>query len=87
METADQAYLDCVRDILEHPVFQSMDEYIQHGNTTCKEHCMRVSYLSYRICVRRGPDCFTTCFYMTGIPMGKRRGIGFMALPIPGQPL
>ena len=56
METADQAYLDCVRDILEHPVFQSMDEYIQHGNTTCKEHCMRVSYLSYRICVRFGLD-------------------------------
>ena len=43
MEMKDQEYLECVRDILDHPVFQSMDEYIQHGNTTCKEHCMMVS--------------------------------------------
>ena len=54
MEMKDQEYLDCVRDILDHPVFQSMDEYIQHGNTTCKEHCMRVSYMSYRLCRRMG---------------------------------
>ena len=54
MEMKDQEYLDCVRDILDHPVFQSMDEYIQHGNTTCKEHCMRVSYVSYRLCRRFG---------------------------------
>lgn len=32
----DEEYMDCVRDILCHPVFQSMDRYIQHGNTTCK---------------------------------------------------
>ena len=31
------------------PFFQSMDNYFQHGNTTCKEHCIRVSYMSYRI--------------------------------------
>ena len=54
MEMKDQEYLECVRDILDHPVFQSMDEYIQHGNTTCKEHCMRVSYVSYRLCRRFG---------------------------------
>ena len=54
MEMKDQEYLECVRDILDHPVFQSMDEYIQHGNTTCKEHCMRVSYMSYRLCRRMG---------------------------------
>ena len=54
MEMKDQEYLECVRDILDHPVFQSMDEYIQHGNTTCKEHCMRVSYVSYRLCRRIG---------------------------------
>ena len=56
MVIEDPEYLDCVRDILDHPVFQSMDEYIQHGNTTCKEHCMRVSYLSYRFCRRFGGD-------------------------------
>lgn len=52
----DLGYLDCVRDILAHPVFQSMDEYIQHGDTTCKSHCIQVSYLAYRICISRGWD-------------------------------
>ena len=50
----DPEYLDCVRDILDNPVFQSMDKYFQHGHTTCKEHCIRVSYLSYRLCRRYG---------------------------------
>lgn len=50
----DDGYLNCVRDILEHPVFQSMDQYIQHGHTTCMNHCIQVSYLSYRICRRYG---------------------------------
>ncbi len=50
----DAAYMECVRDILEHPVFNSMDQYIQHGNTTCRTHCIQVSYLAYRICRRYG---------------------------------
>ena len=50
----DSGYMDCVKDILEDPVFQSMDNYFQHGNTTCKEHCIRVSYMSYRMCRRYG---------------------------------
>lgn len=52
----DNGYLGCVEDILAHPVFQSMDQYIQHGNTTCKAHCIQVSYMSYRICRARGWD-------------------------------
>ena len=50
----DAAFMECVRDILEHPVFNSMDQYIQHGNTTCRTHCIQVSYLAYRICRRYG---------------------------------
>lgn len=50
----DQEYLECVSDILESPVFQSMDQFIQHGDTTCKDHCIMVSYMSYQICKRRG---------------------------------
>ena len=34
--TEDEEYMECVKDILCHPVFQSMDQYIQHGSTTCK---------------------------------------------------
>ena len=52
--TGDQEYMECVRDILEHPVFQSMDQYIQHGTTTCKAHCIQVSYLGYKLCKRFG---------------------------------
>lgn len=52
----DQEYLECVRDILENPVFQSMDRFIQHGDTTCKDHCIKVSYMSYQISKRRGWD-------------------------------
>lgn len=50
----DSDYIDCVRDILDSPVFQSMDNYIQHGDTTCKAHCIKVSYMGYCICRRLG---------------------------------
>lgn len=53
---ADPDYVECVKDILEHPVFQSMDRYIQHGSTSCKAHCIQVSYLSYSLCRRFGWD-------------------------------
>lgn len=52
----DAEYVSMVRDILEHPVFCSMDQYYQHGRTTCREHCIRVSYLTYRICRKTGRD-------------------------------
>lgn len=55
----DEEYLDCVRDILDHPVFQSMDQFIQHGNTTCKAHCIQVSYMSYCLCRKFGWDSRT----------------------------
>lgn len=52
----DLDYMECVEDILKHPVFQSMDEFIQHGDTTCKCHCIQVSYMSYCICKAKGWD-------------------------------
>ncbi len=52
----DLEYMDCVRDILDSPVFQSMDRFMQHGDTTCKAHCIKVSYMSYCICKRLGWD-------------------------------
>mgnify|MGYP000007698962 CR=1 FL=1 len=51
---SDPEYMECVSDILDHPVFQSMDQYIQHGTTTCKCHCIQVSYLAYTWCKRFG---------------------------------
>lgn len=52
----DEEYLECVRDILDSKVFQSMDQFIQHGHTTCKEHCIQVSYIAYEMCRNRGWD-------------------------------
>ena len=46
----DPEYLACVQDILESEVINSMDRFIQHGDTTCKAHCIQVSYMSYCIC-------------------------------------
>ena len=52
--TWDEEYLDSVKDILDHPVFRSMEQYIQHGTTTCLEHSIRVSYMAYRLCRKFG---------------------------------
>ncbi len=52
----DQLYMDCVAGIIDHPVFLSMDNFMQHGDTTCKVHCIKVSYMSYCICRRLGWD-------------------------------
>ena len=50
----DKEYMACVQDIITHPVFLSMEQYIQHGSTTCRAHCIQVSYLSYQICRKYG---------------------------------
>lgn len=52
----DHEYMECVADIMNHPVFQSMEQFIQHGHTTCRAHCIQVSYMSYQICRRKGWD-------------------------------
>lgn len=52
----DIDYLSCVSDILNHEIFQSLDQYIQHGATTTKVHSIQVSYLSFKLCTRLGWD-------------------------------
>lgn len=52
----DEEYMEYVGDILAHPVFQSMEEYIQHGHTTCRVHCIQVSYMAYKLSKRFGLD-------------------------------
>lgn len=46
----DKAYLECVYDIMSHEKFKEMDNFIQHGSTTTLDHCLEVSYVSYKIC-------------------------------------
>ena len=90
----DPGYMECVADILDHPVFQSMDQYIQHGTTTCKCHCIQVSYLAYKLCKRFGGNWRSAAragllhdlFYTTGTRTPGKQEIISMALPTRGQP-
>ena len=48
----DPLYYSCVKDIFENKAFQSMSQFIQHGSTTTRAHCIQVSYLAYRLALR-----------------------------------
>jgi len=43
-------YNDCISDLIETEIVQSMDQYIQHGDITCLDHCENVSLKSYKVC-------------------------------------
>jgi uncharacterized protein len=49
-------YKACVVDMINSPVVQSMEKFIQHSDISCFEHCINVSYNSYLICMRLGLD-------------------------------
>ncbi len=52
----DVLYIEAVSDIISSVHFKKMDEFIMHGTTTCLEHCIDVSYMTYKICRRYGLD-------------------------------
>ena len=56
----DRTYMSCVCDIMDTKPFQKMEDYIQHGTTTTLEHCISVSYLSYKISRFLGLDYVST---------------------------
>lgn len=41
---------DIISDIINHPTTQQMKKYRQHYDCTCFDHCLAVSYYSYKIC-------------------------------------
>ena len=51
------AFEACVRDLLTSDAVLRMDAFIQHGDFTCLEHCMLVSYYSYLCCRLLRLDC------------------------------
>lgn len=53
---SDAGYRDAVADLWNSWAVQSMEQYCQHGTTTCLRHSVRVSYLSYRYCLELGLD-------------------------------
>jgi uncharacterized protein len=46
----DAEYRDCVSLLIENEKILSMDAFIQHSDITCLDHCIYVSYMSYRLC-------------------------------------
>jgi len=54
--SSEREYEECVRDLIQHEIVLSMRDFIQHGNTSCLEHSLYVSYSSYLICKRLGFD-------------------------------
>ena len=52
----DEEYIALVEDILGNDKFQSMENFIQHGTTTCLSHSISVSYMSYVYCKKHRLD-------------------------------
>ena len=49
MGIKDKKYYFCIRDLIETDIVKSMGKYIQHGSVTTLEHCINVSYDSYKL--------------------------------------
>ena len=45
----NKEYFSCIQDLIESDPVKLMDTFIQHGHTTTLEHCINVSYLSYKV--------------------------------------
>lgn len=43
-------FYSIVRDIAENDTVKKMKQFNQHCDTSCYEHCMRVSYYTYLLC-------------------------------------
>lgn len=51
---SDNEYTKCIYDLISSPIVKSMNNFIQHSDISCFEHCINVSYHSYLICRRLG---------------------------------
>lgn len=43
-------YYYLVADLLENDKVMKMKEFIHHGETTCFQHCLNVSYYNFKLC-------------------------------------
>lgn len=53
---SDTKWLHCVEDLINRDEVLKMKNFKHHMNTTCFEHCVHVSYLSYKFLEKRGVD-------------------------------
>lgn len=50
LENKDLEYNHLVADLLENEIVLKMKEFPHHGDTTCFQHCLNVSYYNYKLC-------------------------------------
>lgn len=50
----DEEYINCINDLINHEITKSMKKYKHHGDVSCLEHSVYVSYLSYKACKKLG---------------------------------
>jgi len=43
-------YTECIGDLLDNQITQSLDGFIQHGSVTSLDHSLSVSYYSFIVC-------------------------------------
>ncbi len=43
-------YMDCIEDLIQNEIVDSMNGFTQHGSVTCFDHSLSVSYYSYIVC-------------------------------------
>ena len=48
--TKDKEFMDLVKDLVNNDTVKEMKKYRQHYDVNTFEHCMNVSYISYKIC-------------------------------------
>lgn len=56
----DTEFQEYIKELNENEAVQSMKKYIQHGSTTTYEHCLNVSYISYKIAKKLNLDARST---------------------------
>jgi len=55
----DKEYRNCVDDLINHEMVRKMQNFAQHGDISCLEHSIYVSYISYRVCKKLGLDYYS----------------------------
>ena len=45
----DKEFDEIIKDIIENQTVQKMNDFNQHYDTSCFEHCKNVAYISYKI--------------------------------------
>ena len=49
MNIVDKEYMDYIEEFAKSDIVKEMKKYVQHGDTSTYEHCLKVSYASYKL--------------------------------------